>query len=380
VTALALVLACSVWPRTAERRGAARTLAAGIEDWDAVAAVATRHGVAALVAAALADAGAPVPPPLAQAAGRARLGAMRIARETALVAAALDRAGVAAVVLKGTPLGVRAFGDAALRHAADVDIAVAEADRAAAWSALAAAGYDRHAPAADAGARAIRTYVALAKDSHHGHPERRVPVELHWRLSDDLARPALPAGWRAVAIGGGRTVATLGDPDLFVYLCVHGAAHGWARLKWLADVAALLGEAPDGGAAWWRAAQAAGAERAAATAVLLCRDLLGVPPPPGFDGDGRRVRLLAAMAKRLIGAGGGAAEHARSRWRGWAEMAAKLLIAPGPAQAARVVRRLAVSAPDASAAGLPPGLGMLAPVVTLPARWRRRRARRDVLG
>ena len=40
--------------------------------------------------------------------------------------------------------------------------------------------------------------------------------------------------------------ATLGADDLFAYLCAHGAYHAWFRLKWLADIGALLAAEPMG--------------------------------------------------------------------------------------------------------------------------------------
>ena len=73
---------------------------------------------------------------------------------------------------------------------------------------------------------------------------------------------------------------TLGEEDLFAYLCMHGALHWWNRLKWLADVNALLASTPeDGVERLVRAAEARGAGRAAAQALLLCQRLLADAPP-----------------------------------------------------------------------------------------------------
>ena len=86
-----------------------------------------------------------------------------------------------------------------------------------------------------------------------------------------------------------RDCARLGEEDLFAYLCMHGALHWWNRLKWLADVNALLASTPeDGVERLVRAAEARGAGRAAAQALLLCRRLLGTPLP---------ARLMATLDK-----------------------------------------------------------------------------------
>ena len=88
------------------------------------------------------------------------------------------------------------------------------------------------------------------------------------------------AASRVVPLTGARGLRTLGEEDLFAYLCMHGALHWWNRLKWLADINALLAAAPeDGVERLFRAAEARGAGRAAAQAMLLCRRLLGRPCP-----------------------------------------------------------------------------------------------------
>jgi hypothetical protein len=51
----------------------------------------------------------------------------------------------------------------------------------------------------------------------------------------------------------GVAVPTLATDALFAYICGHGAAHLWARLRWRADVAALLAREPDGGDRLWHA-------------------------------------------------------------------------------------------------------------------------------
>ena len=70
---------------------------------------------------------------------------------------------------------------------------------------------------------------------------------------------------------------------------MHGALHCWSRLKWLADINALLTTAPEGGVERLvGAAEARGTARAAAQALLLCRRLLATPLPD---------RLMATLAK-----------------------------------------------------------------------------------
>src|SRR5262249_37773422 len=92
---------------------------------------------------------------------------------------------------------------------------------------------------------------------------------------------------------------TLGEEDLFAYLCVHGALHWWNRLKWLADVNALLASKPGEGVEdLVGAAEAKGAGRAAVQALLLCRRLFGMTLPVRLTtlGKSPTLRWLEATA------------------------------------------------------------------------------------
>jgi Uncharacterised nucleotidyltransferase len=93
-----------------------------------------------------------------------------------------------------------------------------------------------------------------------------------------------------VPVAGAAGLRTLGEEDLFAYLCMHGALHWWYQLKWLADINALLAAAAseDSMERLIRAAEARGAGRAAAQALRLCRRLLATPLPD---------RLMATLAK-----------------------------------------------------------------------------------
>ena len=92
---------------------------------------------------------------------------------------------------------------------------------------------------------------------------------------------------------------------------MHGALHWWNRLKWLADVNALLASATeDGVLRVVRAAEVRGAERAAAQALLLCRQVLGTPIPAPLAArldKSVSVRWLKATALKAIATGQG--EH-----------------------------------------------------------------------
>lgn len=375
-----IICACSVWPRQSADIIRIRELLTPGHDARLLRAVAHRHGVAALVADGLRAADVAVPSGIDRIARARARAALAQLRETIGLDRLLAEAGVAMLTLKGVGLAQRLHGGVALRESADIDIAVApdQVDRA--WAALAAAGYVRERPVASLPAKVLRRYIRVTKDSLHRRDVDGTIVELHWRLSDATTDATIPpeADWQCQAVLPGVALHTLADDAVFAYLCVHGAAHLWARLKWLADIATLVRTAPDHGAAWWVAAQARGDARAVASGLLLAHEFLALPFPPGFAPPRSvRLRVLVALGSRVLQAGGGTRELATTRWRGWAEFAASLLLAPDGRVRARVIKRLLVSGEDIADVPLPTLLSPLYVVLRVPLLLRRRRARRQ---
>jgi hypothetical protein len=345
---------------------------------DLLARVARRHQVSALVAARLAEAGQPVPEPLRSQADTAQRRALRQLALSLDLVAVLERADIRPVLLKGVALSQRAFGSPLLRGAVDIDLLVRPHDVSAAWQALADAGLRQINPPAPLEGARLALFCRAAKDSLHRHPDGGPVLELHWRLADEMSEPLMPADTELtiIALAPGKSVRMLDDPNLFLYLCTHGAAHGWARLKWLADVAALLHDSPDQGQALWLHAASHGGAIAAGSAIILAQELFGLAPPPGFRAPrGLRIAVLLWLARRILRAGKGARELEATPWRGWAEMLAKMLVASGRRGRMAVLQRIVFAGEDIARVPLPKGLIWLYPVLRVPLLVRRRTAR-----
>ena len=324
--------------------------------------------MAGLVREGLAHAGLLVPAGIAEAAQRTMASALRNAGEALRLQSLLEKAGIQPLFLKGSALAVRAYGSIAVRDSIDIDMVVPPADVARAWSVLEEAGYVMTAPARPLPPGALRTYQKISKDSAHHHRQRRVRVELHWRLSETGGGDMPPTSeCRAIGIPGAGALRTLADPALFAYLCTHGAGHAWARLKWLADIAALLGSSEDQGAGLWAAAQAADAARPAASAIMLSNAVFETPLPPGFVAPRSiRLSLLNTLALRVMTAGGGARELTDTPWNSVVEPVATLLALSSWRDAWSQVRRVAIPAEDVVLLRLPTGLGVLYPLLRVP--------------
>src|SRR5262249_7704573 len=158
------------------------------------------------------------------------------------------------------------------------------------------------------------------KDFGFVHQTTGLRLELHWRLflnPHAMVEDSIMAASRDVPLTESARLRTLGAEDLFAYLCMHGALHWWNRLKWLADVNALLAAKPGHVEHLVCAAEARGTGRAAAQALLLCRRLLGTPLPDQLMtafAKSTTVRWLEAAALNAVSTGQGEREPREQRF------------------------------------------------------------------
>lgn len=312
-----LAAACCRWPLSEPAVAAIRAAAAAAIDWRYFLRVVERHRVGGLVHEAFSAARIGVPDfvakdvaALAQAIARRNL---RLAAESSRLQRDFDAAGIPVLVLKGAPLAQLAYGSLSLKHGRDIDLLVPPPAALAAIERLEGAGYALQDPARRLSAAQRRAYIAHGREVElSGGGGLR--VELHWRLTDnplllqnvDALSPSRSVAWQGAA------VRTLADDDLFAYLCAHGATHSWSRLKWLADLAALIAEKDETEIArLYRHAQDRGAGLCAGQGLMLCRRLLGRSLPPALEaalGADRRVRRLAEVAMAAMAGAEGASD------------------------------------------------------------------------
>jgi hypothetical protein len=259
-----------------------------------------------------------MPPEIAQEIGAQAAALVRenlaMAREALRIQRLFDDADLPVLFVKGAVLSVLAFGDLGLRGGQDIDLLVAYETLPAATTLILRAGYRRFDPPPDISDAQLRFLMPLRKDLGFVHQVTELRIELHWRLflnPHAMTEASTMTASRVVPLAGAAGLRTLGEEDLFAYLCMHGAIHWWNRLKWLADVNALLASTPeDGVERLVRAAEARGAKRAAAQALLLCRRLLGTALPARLTatlGKSVMVRWLEATALNAMTTGQG--EH-----------------------------------------------------------------------
>jgi len=219
------------------------------------------------------------------------------AREAAALTAELQRHTINAAVLKGVVLSAQAYGKLTVRHQKDIDLLVAPHDAFSAHSVLTSRGY-LFEGATDSPPPNER-YMRHAKHLAYLHQTTGMRIDLHWRLYDNpfLGPKHYPAErWQTVDLGFGLQCRTLATDDLLLYLCAHGTSHGWSRLKWLADVAALLQQSPNRMTELSKQAASYRLQRSVTQTFLLLHTLFGTPLPDDFPAPDWAERRLVETA------------------------------------------------------------------------------------
>lgn len=298
---LRLVAACCSWPDDENRSRRIAAAAAKIGDWDRVLGLAQAHRVEGLVAQGLAaseiEASAALRRQLERLAGQVRERSLADLAETLRLTEAFERAAIAPIVLKGVPLGIQAYGSASLKRSWDIDLLVRPAQVVAAGKILGELGYALSAVDRPWTSAEFERWSVFAKEAEFRSAGGRT-VELHWRLADyaGLLEPLEP--WNEatrIDLIGGRTVPVLEPSANLAYLAVHGALHGWSRLKWLADFGALARAQNDPERALERAASFQPG-RAIGQALMLCERYMGerIAGIPPADAATNRLFALAS--------------------------------------------------------------------------------------
>lgn len=350
-------------------------------DWKRVARIARRQRVQGLVHAGLSRTAiarpTEIPESLAEAARNiARRGLVQ-AVESGRLQSLLDAARIPNLVLKGAAVEMLAYGRLGRKDAWDIDLLVSPADVESARKVLKDAGYALVQPE-NLSAAQFRTFIQLARECEFSHRQNGITVELHWGLADGptlLPGMSVASSAQLVTVTDTLRLRTLAPEELFAYLCVHGAMHGWSRLKWLADLAALVAaESPEMVEQLYRRSRALGAGLCSAQALLLCERLLSASIPPALLDELRRSRraawLVRIALKTMIG---GVERELEARpFASTRILLAQFVLCGSWANAAAQLRYRALSIHDRVHTPLPKGLRFLYPLLRAPLwLWRR---------
>jgi hypothetical protein len=289
---------CRVPLAEAELERASAAIAAG-PDWDSFFVAAAGLHVEPVVLSNLRESLADdVPRAVLERAADAERNARVLALSRTLMLVNLsDRmksAGIDTIVLKGPTISIAAYGDASLRTFADADFLVRRHDMPAARDLLLGLGYEReYEPAVES--RLLDDQHALEFIS------ASLKAELHASLISRHLRFEMNADamWRRSVMVpcGGSSIRSLAVPEMFLYLCAHGAKHEWQRLSWIADIAQLAARMSDDEArSVLELARSAHGIRLVTLALHLAGDILGGVPTPL----GRFFPTSTSVTQRLV--------------------------------------------------------------------------------
>jgi hypothetical protein len=307
---------------------------------------------------------------------------LSFAAESLRVQRLLEGAGLRFLFVKGTTLDMLAYGSLGLKRARDIDLVIAPEAVQEACALLAGAGYVRTVPGPEVRDEQFPIWLKLCKETSWTHKRTGIVLELHNGLVDNPTfLPGIgshsPSQW--VEIGSGIRLPTLRKDELFAYLCVHGATHGWSRLKWIADVAALLKDDNlDERERLYRRSVALGVGRCSAQALSLCQMLFELELSAGLSAELNRDRATRALVKIAIGTMSGRNSERELDDSVLATVPIHLshfLLVPGWRPKALEIRRKSFSEYDRSMLPLPRLLHFLYPLMLVP-RWIGRRMKR----
>ena len=308
-----LACACCQRPPSEPRDEAVRAAARSVNNWDRFLRVVQRQRVAGLVHSALSSANVKLPPHVEQhLVGQAQQTArqnLMLTAEAVRLQNVFDAAGISVVFFKGITLAQLAYASLSLKHGNDIDLLVLPDHVEAAMRLLEREGYALWQPAEYLSKAQLRSVICHGNEVAFVHRQRNVQVDLHWRLVENpLLLEGVDASTRTqnVALSSGVSIRSFVEEDLFAYLCVHGARHAWSRLKWIADLNALIAAKSNAEIVHLhRHAQAKGAGLCAGQALILCHRLLKLKLPPMLEpelyGNGRLERLVRTAMSAMVG-------------------------------------------------------------------------------
>jgi hypothetical protein len=320
----ALVLCCATTAATPARTALASDLAPRVRSWDRVVDIARRHAVLPLVhrylklecPAAVTEEG------LAKLRTQWQLIILynrHLTAELVRLMGLLEAAQIPAVSFKGPVLAAMAYGSIELRQFSDLDILVHQTDLPRVAEILTAEGYRSPHTRREGLATG---YFQECEDAFAG-PDGLGAVDVHWKITPGSFRfaPDEEEMWRR-ARGvdlESRKVTAVAPEDILLYLCVHGAKHGWVTLGSICDIAETIRARPGIDLiGMLEEATALGSRRMFLTGIRLAHELADAPVAAELVTIARGDRGVRALARHVAGQLFSRATQGRAEFDPWA--------------------------------------------------------------
>lgn len=225
---------------------------------------------------------------------------MKLTSELLRIAKQFQKENLPFISFKGPLLAQRIYGDLNLREPRDLDLLIPEEHLVRAHELLLQQGYQlcfpkRFPPY-------LSLYTGYQKDFSYFHPEKRIILELHWRLFNNRHDFIFPMerifDSPETEFLSGLSFAKMPAEIELLYLLHHGATHSWQRLCWLLDIKQYLARtnSPDWDQLLEKAIQLR-AERSCFEGLALAQQLLNVPIEPRVARKIHQNKVVKAQIK-----------------------------------------------------------------------------------
>jgi hypothetical protein len=276
--------------------------------WKLLAAMAGHHGVLPAVFQRLSAHGDIPPDALDSLKRLEQLNSRRalwLTNQLLRIAEKFDENRIAFLAYKGPILSQFLYGDVASRQFGDLDLLVRASDVARALSIIRDLGYRSSLSLSPAQEKA---YLSIGYEYSFDSDFGRNVLEIKWKIlprfyAIPFDMDSLFSRARTVNIGGSN-ILSLSPDDLFLVLCIHSAKHGWEKLSWLHDIAALGQSATFDWDAIWREASRFGMKRILAINLELANKFLQLPIPGNIktytESDKTVGRFVKTIGARIV--------------------------------------------------------------------------------
>jgi hypothetical protein len=144
------------------------------------------------------------------------------------------------IPFKGLMTAQGLYGDIGLRFFSDIDLLVKKDKASEAWFLLKKNGFK---PELDLNIHQIKKYIDV-EDNISFFNKKKITMELHWEMSgtylpNPLVFEDIEDRLKTITIEKQR-IKDISPEDLLIYLCIHGAKHGWEYLEQICSVSELL--------------------------------------------------------------------------------------------------------------------------------------------
>jgi hypothetical protein len=208
------------------------------------------------------------------------------------------------IVLKGPAIAFTAYGDLSLRPYSDLDILIQEKDFSFAYSLLEQAQFY---PAYKLYQKQLN--FQLRTGDQFSFNQKGDILEMHWRIAPrENIRPSYTQQmWREVQTIKvlDKNIDVLSQENSILFICLHGAKHGWNQLKWILDLALLSRSVPED--FWMNLIKKSidmGVGRQLNLGLLLTQDMIGITFPKTVNEviykDHQAIRLARIVETNLF--------------------------------------------------------------------------------